>query len=69
MKIPWLNRIVFLETAGKDREDKPTYKLKAEICFAFSNDVNVLEYYHNSSFLEHGGSPEKATKSAFTSSD
>ena len=53
------------ETAGRDREDLPEYKLKAEIVFAFSNRVNVLEYYHNSSFLIHGGSPDKAVRSAF----
>ncbi|MCQ2435295.1 MAG: toprim domain-containing protein [Clostridia bacterium] len=54
-----------LETSGRDREDKPEYNLKAEVAFCFSNSVNAIEYYHNSSFLEHGGSPEKATKSAF----
>ncbi|EFE28487.1 DNA gyrase, B subunit, C-terminal domain protein [Filifactor alocis ATCC 35896] len=58
---------VSLETKGRDREDKPFYKLKADICFAFSNEANRLEFYHNSSYLEHGGSPEKATKSAFVS--
>ncbi len=54
------------EDRGSDREDKPEYKLKYELAFCFNNDVNVLEYYHNSSFLEHGGSPDKAVKSAFT---
>ncbi|MHB1153215.1 MAG: toprim domain-containing protein [Eubacteriales bacterium] len=53
------------ETAGRDRADKDEYKLKVEVSFCLSNTVNVLEYYHNSSFLEHGGSPEKAVKSAF----
>ena len=53
------------EGAGRDREDKPDYKLKFEIVFCFSNDVAKLEYYHNSSFLEYGGSPDKAVKSAF----
>lgn len=57
--------LVKLETRGKDRADKPEYSLKAEVAFCFSNNVNLIEYYHNSSFLEHGGSPEKATKSAF----
>ena len=55
------------ETRGRDREDKPEYKLKFEIAFCFSNEVNLLEYYHNSSFLEYGGSPDKAVKSAFIS--
>ena len=53
------------ETAGRDRADKDEYKLKIEVAFCFSNTVNVIEYYHNASFLEHGGSPEKAVKSAF----
>lgn len=55
------------ETRGRDREDKPEYKLKFEICFCFNNDVNRLEYYHNSSYLEYGGSPDKAVRLAFTS--
>ena len=54
-----------LETQGRDREDKPEYKLKADITFCASNKVTMLEYYHNSSFLEHGGSPDKAVRSAF----
>lgn len=53
------------ETMGKDREDKEEYKLKFELSFCFSNEINLTEYYHNSSFLEHGGSPDKAVKSAF----
>ncbi|WZL72333.1 toprim domain-containing protein [Clostridiaceae bacterium 35-E11] len=55
-----------LETKGKDREDKPEYKVKIEIAFCFNNEVNLLEYYHNSSYLEHGGSPDKSVKNAFT---
>ncbi len=53
------------ETAGRDREDKPEYKLKLELIFCFNNFENRIEYYHNSSFLEHGGSPDKAVKSGF----
>ena len=53
------------EARGRDRADKPEYNFKAEIAFCFSNTVNLLEYYHNSSYLEHGGSPDKATKTAF----
>ncbi|MBQ5800977.1 MAG: DNA topoisomerase, partial [Clostridia bacterium] len=56
-----------LETQGRDREDKPDYKLKADVAFCVSNVVNRLEYYHNSSFLEYGGSPDKAVKMGFTS--
>ena len=52
---------------GKDREDKPEYKLKINMALCFSNKKQLKEYYHNSSFLEHGGSPEKAAKSAFVS--
>lgn len=55
------------ETKGRDREDKPEYKLKFELAFCFNNEVNLLEYYHNSSYLEHGGSPDKAVRSAFVS--
>ena len=53
------------ERKGRDREDKPDYKVKMHIAFCFSNTVNFLEYYHNSSWLEHGGSPDKAVRSAF----
>ncbi len=53
------------EKRGRDREDKPEYKVKLSVAFCFSNKVNLLEYYHNSSFLEHGGSPDKAVTNAF----
>ncbi len=53
------------EMKGRDREDKPEYKLKFEAAFCFNNEVNSLQYYHNSSFLEHGGSPDKAVRSSF----
>ncbi len=52
---------------GKDREDKPEYKLKINMALCFSNKIQLKEYYHNSSFLEHGGAPEKAARSAFVS--
>lgn len=51
---------------GKDREDKPAYKVRSQIAFCFNNEINLLEYYHNSSFLEHGGAPDKAVRNAFT---
>jgi DNA gyrase subunit B len=59
--------VQFYETSakGRDREDKPEYKVKMQIAFMFSNEVNVLEYYHNSSFLEYGGAPDRAVKNAF----
>ena len=55
------------ERRGRDREDKPEYKVKLSVAFCFSNTVQVIEHYHNSSWLEHGGSPEKAMRSAFVS--
>ena len=55
------------ERKGRDREDKPEYKVKLSVSFCFSNTVQVIEHYHNSSWLEHGGSPEKAMRSAFVS--
>ncbi len=55
------------ERKGKDRADKPEYKVKLSVSFCFSNKVQVVEHYHNSSWLEHGGSPEKAMRSAFVS--
>ena len=53
------------ERKGRDRPDKPEYKVKLSAAFCFSNKVSVTEYYHNSSWLEHGGAPEKATRNAF----
>ncbi len=53
------------ERQGRDRPDMPDYKLKMEAVFCFSNSINRIEYFHNSSFLEHGGSPDKAARSAF----
>ncbi len=53
------------ERKGKDREDKPEYKVKINVAMSFSNKNPLKEYYHNSSWLEHGGVPEKATRSAF----
>lgn len=60
-------RTVQTERVGRDREDKPEYKVKISCSFLFSNRVNVIEHYHNSSWLEHGGSPDKALRSAFVS--
>ncbi len=55
------------ERKGKDREDKPEYKVKINVAMSFSNKNPLKEYYHNSSWLEHGGVPEKATRNAFLS--
>ncbi len=64
-----LSKVVYFnaEKKGKDRKDKDEYKVKLSCAFCFSNSVKLIEYYHNSSWLEHGGSPEKALKQAFVS--
>ena len=53
------------EGKGRDKEDRDEYKVRAEVAFCFNNEINALEYFHNSSFLEHGGSPDKAVRNAF----
>jgi len=53
------------EKMARDRQDKPEYKTKINIAFAFSNRVSLMEYYHNSSWLEYGGAPDKAVRNAF----
>ena len=53
------------EVKTRDRDDKPEYKCKMDISVAFSNKVHLTEYYHNSSWLEHGGAPDKAVRNAF----
>lgn len=62
-----LTSVQFWQTEKKvrDRSDKPEYKTKINVAVAFSNKVHVQEYYHNSSWLEHGGAPEKAVRNAF----
>ena len=55
------------EGQGRDKDDRDEYKVKAEVAFCFNNEINRLEYFHNSSFLEHGGSPDKAVRSSFVS--
>lgn len=55
------------ERVGRDREDQKDYKLKINVALRFSNKVQLKEYYHNSSWLEYGGAPEKAARSAFVS--
>lgn len=54
------------ERKGKDREDKPEYKVKINVAIGFSNKKQLRDYYHNSSYLEHGGAPEKAVRYAVT---
>ncbi|MGN1412127.1 MAG: type IIA DNA topoisomerase subunit B [Oscillospiraceae bacterium] len=55
------------ERTGRDREDRPEYKVKLSVAMCFSNKFKMAEYYHNSSFLEYGGSPKIAIQKAFTS--
>ena len=55
------------EREGKDRSDMDSYKVKLSVAFCFSNKVQFMEHYHNSSWLEHGGSPDRAVRSAFVS--
>ena len=55
-----------LETKGRDREDMDDYKVKAQVTFCFVKSAGLSEYYHNSSFLEYGGAPDKAVRTAFT---
>ena len=64
-----LTQPVFWQTErkGRDRADKDPYKVKLSVSFCFSNTAQKIEHYHNSSWLEHGGSPEKAMRSAFVS--
>ena len=59
--------MISAERKGRDRDDLPDYKVKISACFCFSKNTQIQEYYHNSSWLENGGSPEKAARNAFTS--
>ena len=61
--------VVFRESSasGRDDDDRPEYTVKMSAAFCFSNKNQLLEYYHNSSWLEHGGSPERAVRTAFVS--
>lgn len=53
------------EKKVRDRADMPLYNTKINVAAAFSNRTHVAEYYHNSSWLEHGGAPDKAVRNAF----
>ncbi|MCD7859099.1 MAG: toprim domain-containing protein [Firmicutes bacterium] len=54
------------ERRGRDADNRPEMKLKITACFCFSKQLSHIEYYHNSSWLEYGGSPDKALRSGFT---
>ena len=53
------------EKQVRDRPDLPKYNVKISAALTFSNRVHVTEYYHNSSWLEYGGAPDKAVRNAF----
>jgi len=55
------------EGVGRDRDDRQDYTVKCEVAFAFNNTKRDIRYYHNSSWLEYGGSPDRAIRSAFVS--
>lgn len=63
-----LSDIVYFESEGRgrDREDLDDYEVKLNVAFVFANSESYADYYHNSSYLEHGGSPDKAVRYAFT---
>lgn len=50
------------ERKGKDAEIRDEMRLKITASFCFSKTKNYLEYYHNSSWLVHGGSPDRAVR-------
>lgn len=54
------------ETKGKEKKDEKEFKFKAEVTFAFCNEQKYMQYFHNSSLLEHGGTPESYIRTAFT---
>ena len=56
------------EGSGRDRADMEDYRVKLNVSFTFTNKAgrNTAEYFHNSSFLEQGGSPKDAVQLAFT---
>ncbi len=58
-------RYIEAERVGRDRADKPEYKVKMEAAFCFTSKDPMIEFYHNSSFLEYGGVHDAATKTAF----
>ncbi len=60
-------RVFHSEAAGRDTPDRPEYTVKMNAAFCFSNKAQRIEYYHNSSWLEHGGSPDRAVRLAFVS--
>ena len=62
-----ISDVHFIETErkGRDRSDLDDYKVKMSFAFCFNNEINAIEYYHNSSFLEYGGAPDKAVRNAF----
>lgn len=54
------------EQKGKDNELDKEYRIKAEVYFSFDREVSFSRYYHNTSWLANGGTPEEFVKNSFT---
>jgi DNA gyrase subunit B len=63
-----LTEVVSLSTEqkGKDNESDKDYRIKADIYFTFNRELSFNRYYHNTSWLENGGTPEDFIKNSFT---
>lgn len=49
----------------EQNEGEESFSVLLDLYFTFNNHVNKIDLYHNSSFLEDGGSPENAIKTSF----
>ena len=54
------------EQKGRDNEADKDYRIKTDINFAFNRETSFSRYYHNTSWLENGGTPEEFIKNSFT---
>ncbi|MER2007171.1 MAG: toprim domain-containing protein [Psychrobacillus sp.] len=54
------------ERKGRDNEEDKDYKIKANIYFSFNRETSFNRYYHNTSWLANGGTPEDFIKNSFT---
>lgn len=50
---------------GQDTDKRKPYSVNFELVFEFNNEAAQQMYFHNSSNLIHGGSPQKAVENAF----
>lgn len=53
------------EFKGKDNEDDKDYKIKSDVYFTFNRESAFKRLYHNSSWLESGGTPDDIIKNSF----